>query len=275
MINIRAINWNDAWKEERAQRGFSLRDSAFWDKRAQSFAENSLKTKYADTFLNIVNPEKEWNVFDMACGPGTLAVPLAGYVRSVTAVDFSGVMLEKVQERCIQAGISNIRTLKASWQDDWGKAGIGKHDVAIASRSLAVDNLKHAVMKLNNIAQKRVYISTIAGAGPHDRRIFEAIGRELRVGTDYYIYIYNLIYQMGIYANVSFIVDDSRKTYGSRAEALESMRWILGDMTHEEEEKLEDYFDRHLLYNAGRWVMDYRRTIRWAVLWWDKTTNIK
>ncbi|OPY72653.1 MAG: ubiquinone/menaquinone biosynthesis methyltransferase [Syntrophorhabdus sp. PtaU1.Bin058] len=272
MKDVRAIDWNNVWKNARMQRTTPVRSPSFWNKRAPSFAENSLKKGYAEAFVKIVNPRKTWSVLDMACGAGILAVPFARHVRSVTAVDFSEAMLERLQERCRETGISNIRILKASWEDNWSKAGIGLHDVAIASRSLVVDDLRHAVMKLNNIARKRVYISTIVDDGPYDRRIFDAVGRKLDAGPDY-IYNYNLLYQMGIHANVCFITEDYQKTYGDRYEALDSARWMVGDMTPEEEKRYVDHFDKHLVCYAGRWVLDYRRTIRWAVIWWDKGTN--
>jgi SAM-dependent methyltransferase len=274
MMNIQTIDWNDAWKEARARHSYQIRDSAFWNKRAPDFAEIATKTGYAEAFLKIMNPKNNWSVFDMACGAGTLAIPFARHVKSVTAVDFSEKMLEILQERCGQAGITNVRTIKASWEDDWSKAGIGLHDVAIASRSLVVDDLVYGITKLNNIARKRVYISTIVDDGPYDKRIFDAVGREFDAGPDY-IYNYNLLYRMGIYANVNFIIEDNHKTYGNHAEAIDSIRWMLGNTTSEEEKKLEDFFNRHLIFSEGRWMMDQRRTIRWAVIWWDKATNVK
>ncbi len=274
MIDIHTIDWNEAWKEARAKLNFPVQDRVRWNKRAPGFAEISMKTGYAEAFLKIMNPKKTWSIFDMACGAGTLAIPFARHVKSVTAVDFSDKMLEILQERCRQARITNVRTIEASWEDNWSKAGIGQHDIAVASRSLVVDDLRYGITKLNNIALKRVYISTIVDDGPYDRRIFEAVGREFNAGPDY-IYNYNLLYRMGIYANVNFIIEDSHKTYGSHAEAIDSIMWMLGDITSEEGKKLEDYFDRHLIFSEGRWMMDQRKTVRWAVIWWDKAVNIK
>jgi len=272
-VDIKKIDWNNVWKEELLKRTFTARDCNFWNKRAPSFAEHAIKTGYAEAFLKIVNPKKSWCVLDIGCGAGTLAVPFAEHVRSVTAVDFSETMLEILCEQSVKTGITNIRTIKASWEDDWDKAHIGLHDVAIASRSLVVNNLRGAIMKLNDVAKKRVYISTIVGDGPYDRHIFEAISRELNMGPDY-IYTYNLLYQMDIYAHIDFIIEKNHKTYKDRDAALNSIRWMLGNMTHEEEERLKDYLGKHLIYNAGRWMMDYCNTVRWAVLWWEKETTL-
>jgi len=217
-----------------------------------------------------MDPEPGWSVFDMACGGGTLAVPLAKKVREVTAVDFSDGMLDIVKRKCREEGITNIRTVNARWEDDWGECGIGGHDVVVASRSLVVDDLRSALLKLDNLARERVYISTIVGDGPFDRRLFEALERPLVMGPDY-IYNYNLLYQMGIHAHLTFIVEKSNKTFKDHEEAANSMKWMLDNLTPEEDEKLQSYLERHLVYRDGNWRLDYDRSIKWAVMWWDKS----
>ena len=210
MIDIQTIDWNEVWKEKQAKRSSSARDCTSWNKRAPSFAKVAAKRGYAEAFLKIVNPKRNWTVFDMACGAGTLAIPFAKHVKAITAVDFSDRMLDILREQCNKSKISNIRIINGSWGDDWGRAGIGLHDVAIASRSLVVDDLRSAILKLDSFARKRVYISTIVGDGPHDRHIFDAVGRKLNTGPDY-IYNCNLLYQMGICANVDFITEKNRE----------------------------------------------------------------
>lgn len=268
-MDIKETDWNQVWKEELRKRTSTARDSTYWNKRAPSFAEHAVKTGYAEAFLRIIKPKRGWSILDMGCGAGTLAIPFAEHVKGVTAVDFSETMIELLSEQSAKRGITNIRAIRASWEDDWEKAHIGSHDVAIASRSLVVENLREAIMKLGCIAKRRVYISTIVGDGPYDRHIFEAIGRELNMGPDY-IYTYNLLYQMGIYANIDFIMEKNHKTYKDRDAALMSIRWMLGNMTAEEEERLKEYLDKHLIYDGGRWMMDYSNPVRWAVLWWEK-----
>jgi SAM-dependent methyltransferase len=269
MIDIQTIDWNAVCKERKAMRSSPARGPACWNKRAPSFAENAKKTGYAEAFLKIVNPKRSWTVFDMACGAGTLAIPFAKHVKAITAVDFSDKMLDILREQCYQLKIPNIRTINASWEDDWDRAGIGLHDVAIASRSLVLDDLRSAIMKLNSIAKKRVYISTVVDDGPYDRRVFDAIGRELNMGPDY-IYNYNLLYQMGIRANIDFITERNHKAYKKRSQLIESMEWMLGNMTPEEEIKLKNYLDKHLVYDAGWWTLDYAKKTTWAVIWWNK-----
>ena len=266
--DVEEIDWNQAWKESKAKRTSGPRDNRFWDRRAPSFAKHTTETVYPGAFLEIMAPRPRWSVLDMACGGGTLALPLARRVRRITAVDFSDRMLDILNGKCEEERITNIRAVNARWEDNWKDMGIGLHDVAIASRSLVVDDLRAAILKLEASARERVYISTIVGDGPYDRRVFEALGRDLYMGPDY-IYHYNLLYQMGIRASVAFIDERNDRRFEDHDDALNTMRWMLDNMTHEEEEKLRKYLKKHLAQDDRGWRMDYSRAVRWAVIWWD------
>ncbi len=268
-VLMKKADWNRAWREMRKSQPSPARHAKFWDGRSRSFAKHATRTGYAEKFLRILQPQPEWTVLDMGCGGGTLALPLAERVQSVTAVDFSEEMLAILQEEYRGRNIHNIKTVHARWEDDWAEVGLGSYDVTIASRSLVVDDLQAMIMKLNHAARKQVFIVTIVGDGPHDRRAYEAVGRELQVGPDY-IFNYNVLYQMGIYAKVDFIVLKVHDTYGTRDEAMDSVRWMFPDITQEEEKKLDAYMAEHLVCLDGLWMLDYAKTVRWAVLWWEK-----
>ena len=119
------------------------------------------------------------------------------------------------------------------------------------------------------MAREAVYISTVVGDGPYDRRVFDALGRSLDMGPDY-IYNYNLLYQMGIRANVEFITEPNNRGFEDHGDALNAMRWMLDDLTAAEEERLGRYLEEHLVRENGGWRLDYDRAIRWAVIWWRK-----
>ncbi len=268
-MDIKSIDWNQIWKEQRAKRHTTCRGNQYWNKRAPSFAEHVPKTGYADAFLKIIKPKKSWTVLDMGCGAGTLALPLSSRAKEITAVDFSDTMIELLNGSIHKKKIRNIKTIKASWEDNWDHAGIGEYDIAIASRSLAIDDIRTGIEKLNNAARKRVYISTVVGDGPHDSKIFKAIGRNFVPPPDY-IYLYNLLYKMGIIANISFITEDQMREYDSHETAQKSFTWMLNETTKEEEERLAAFLHKHLIRKGSKWIFDYKKTVRWTVIWWEK-----
>ena len=266
--DLKQPDWNVLWKAKLASRAALRRDAAYWDGRAHSFAK-ATETSYRDQLLALMNPEPDWTVLDMGCGSGTLAVPLAKQVACVTAVDFSSEMLDVLCRRCAKEGISNIKTIHGSWEDDWPKLGIGTYDTVIASRSLVVDDLQSAILKLDAAANKRAYIITMSGDGPYDRRLYDAIGRHHETGADY-IYYYNLLYQLGICAHVSFIKEIRNRTYESPEDAYASIESMFGDLTASEKEKMAAHVRQHLISSGNSWRFSYSQLIRWAVMWWEK-----
>ena len=268
MLTIEKLDWNRLWSEDR-KACTTVRDQEHWNRRAPLFAQfvhANDNDDYVGPFLRIVNAQPEWSVLDVGCGAGTLASPLAKMVRQVTAIDFSPAMIALLEEHNEAAGIRNVTTHLARWEDDWRALGIEPHDVAIASRSLVSDDPRSLLEKLISFAKKSVYISCAVGDGPHDLRLFEAIGREAHANPDY-IYIYNLLHQMGIFANVS-VIEKQTPTYANAEEAVDSLRWMLENMTPAEEEALRRFIGAHLAPVGERWKLDYRRPVCWAVIWW-------
>lgn len=262
------IDWVAAWGRAKAERP-RRKDATFWNDRAPSFSRHASESDYQKQFLDLMQPQPSWSVLDVGCGSGTLAVPLAGRIRSVTALDFSPGMLALLQERCRKEELANVTPILGSWEDDWQDLGIGSFDVAISSRSIVVDDLRAALVKLDRAAKRRVYISAMVGDGPNDRRIFNAVGRELRRGPDY-IYGYNLLHQMEIYAEVSFITCSEWLNYRDRDAALEGMRWMLDDLDAKEETRLRDYLAAELVPHGAHWRLPAPKVVRWAVINWKK-----
>jgi SAM-dependent methyltransferase len=246
-----------------------FRDKAFWENRATSFAGYAVQTRYAEGLLKLMDLKPEWTVFDMACGGGTLTVPLAAKVKSVTAVDFSQNMLSILDRRCKEGGITNVKMILGRWEDDWSDLGIAAHDIAIASRSIHEENASRYIQKLTEIAKRQVWISAPVGHGPWDARLYEFAGRSCVMGADYMHY-YNILHQSGIRANVAFVEENHRSSWGTPEEAFEDQRWMFHGMTTNEAERVKEYLNRHLIHQSGQWQLPYERKCYWAVMWWAK-----
>jgi SAM-dependent methyltransferase len=271
------VDWEQVWQQAYRRRKTDRNDREFWNKRAPSFAEHVKESPYVTDFLKIMAPEPHWSVLDVGCGAGTLALPLAAMVTRVTAIDFSEVMIDILVDRCRKEVITNVSLHILGWQDDWDAAGIEKHDVVIASRSLVVEDLRAAITKLASKARHRVIISSLVGDGPFDRKIFEAIGRPLDRGPDY-ICVYNLLYQMGILADVAFVGNTANekvfpelnKVYSNIEEAVRGYHWMIDDMTIEEEARLCIFLEKHLMKRDGGYCLSYHHPVRWAIISWNK-----
>ncbi|MFH1135803.1 MAG: class I SAM-dependent methyltransferase [Pseudomonadota bacterium] len=269
-MEIPNIDWNEVWRAHYGAKAASRkRDESFWDRRAPEFNRHASAHDYVNQFIALLDPRPDWTILDVGSAAGTLAVPLACKVAAVTAMDPSRVMREILTERCARQGLSNIRVLNGRWQDDWDELGIEIHDVAIASRSLAVEDLAGAIVKLDGRARKRVYLTTLVGDGPFDRRLFAAVGREFKPDVDHTV-VYNILAQMGFFPNVAFTVHREDHAYETLDEAFGNLNWMFHGMTGEEEDRLRRHLASTLVRKDGLLELPYRRIVRWAVIWWDK-----
>ncbi|BCS89925.1 class I SAM-dependent methyltransferase [Pseudodesulfovibrio sediminis] len=272
-MSVPNIDWNTVWQLcHKKNSRHKYNKVAFWDKRAPEFTRSVKETDYILQFLEMMNPQPEWTVLDMGCAAGTLAIPLAKKVRSVTAVDPSPRMRELLQERCEKEGIENVRVVDGSWEQDWDELDIHPHDVFMASRSLLMDDLSASIAKAQDFTRQKVFLSTLVGNGPHDPRILSAVDRKFTPGLDYII-VLNVLRQMGIYADVSFTRNSSRKVYPDHESALNDVRWMVHDMSEDEEAKLREYLQETLLPVENGLTMPVSSPVRWAVLSWDKQTG--
>jgi ubiquinone/menaquinone biosynthesis C-methylase UbiE len=58
--------------------------------------------------IELLRPEREDTILDVATGPGTLAVRLAPRVRRVVAIDFAPVMIERLRARTMRSHLANL-----------------------------------------------------------------------------------------------------------------------------------------------------------------------
>jgi SAM-dependent methyltransferase len=267
-IQLKDIDWNLLWQKAREEKPQKSKGVGDWDRRAASFFKRNAHSLYNRKFIALLKPEKSWTVLDIGCGPGTLALPLSRQVKRVTALDFSPGMLAILKQQAEKDHIQNISPHTLSWTDDWGKKGITPHDVTIASRSLAVKDLRPALEKLTRFATQSVIITDRVGHGPLDPKAFQAVGRELKTGPDY-IYTINLLYQMGICATVDFILLEDSQTYSSLDEAVESHLWMFRDLTETERKRLKKYV-RSITTSTddGRYRIHREYVPAWAFIRW-------
>ena len=99
-------------------------------------------------------------------------------------------------------GLSNTLTIQRAWEDSWDD--IPQCDLVIASRSTAVMDMADALKKLDRTALKRVCLTNLVGGSFTDRSMAKATGRDAPSKPDY-IYILNILYQMGRHPRLDYI----------------------------------------------------------------------
>lgn len=82
-----------------------------WDRVAEGYTQTTMKyfRCYAEKALEIACVNEQSDILDVACGPGTLPLLAAHKVKSVTAVDFSELMLEQFKKALNEHSANNIQ----------------------------------------------------------------------------------------------------------------------------------------------------------------------
>ena len=255
------IDFNDLYKIQKEITSFKAKKSFDWDKKAKSMNEKVHNSIYNESFLGLIDLDGISTVLDVGCGVGNLALKFAKRVDKVYALDYSDTMIELLEENIKKDGITNIETIKSSWYDAWDE--IPNVDLVVASRSLEVKDMQAALAKLDEKANKRVVVSYKVGGYFLPEEILRVLDREIIKKPDY-IYLVNILFQMGINASVNFIKSEGQnRFYNSKEKFIESVSWSLDGISDKEREKLESYYDNTDLTQKE----DYNQ---WAIISWEK-----
>lgn len=259
--NLENIDIVQLYKEQKECSTFKGKNSEDWDKKAKGMNANVHESIYTKKFTQLIDTKGCKTLLDVGCGPGTISIAMAPKLEQVFALDYSTGMLDCLEENCKTKGICNIVPIQNSWESDW--EDIPNADIVVASRSMEVEDIEKALKKLISKAKKRVYITTKVGGSFLDKMILDQLERKIYPIPDY-IYLVNLLHNMGIYAKVDFIPSENSKFYSKNDEEfIQKVEWSLGKISNEEKIKLKEFFSKEY-----KQIQD-NNLISWALIYWD------
>lgn len=257
------IDFNEIYKEQKEKSSFKTKSKEAWDKKAVSMNQRVHNSIYNEQFLKQINLDGIESLLDVGCGVGNLSLIFAKKLKMVYSLDYSTKMLGVLEENAKKEKLSNIKTINKSWYDEWND--VPNADLVIASRSMEVKDMKEALLKLNEKANKKVVVTYKVGGSFVSSEILNVLGREIIKKPDY-IYLVNILYSLGINATVNFIQSEGRNTiYTSKDKFIESVSWSIDGLTNDEVKRLEKYYDS--LDISKKEKEDF---VYWAIISWDK-----
>jgi predicted TPR repeat methyltransferase len=278
-MDINSIDWNALWKAESGHACWNtVSQKELWNRRADSFSqrinrvvegkEGLDKDDYISRMLERIKVKPEWSVLDIGAGPGTLTIPLAKKVRSITALDISAEMLKHLKANARKSNLNNIRYINAAWQDAFQENRVEKHDVVIASRSLMSGEMRDALTWIAAASGRAAYLTFPIIHLPFDWEVYELIGRGGKKHAPY-IYICNMLYQMGIEANVEILYSKIKVQFSSMDEAIDQLQWRTDPFNPQELAKLREYLGEKFAGKKPGEVFTHEGYSKWALVWWS------
>lgn len=275
-----SIDWDALWQAESARSGprNDRSPKELWDKRAATFGKKVNRRRdgeprdrhdYISLMLERIEVRPGWTVLDIGCGPGILAIPLARRAASVTALDLSSEMLRQLQSRADGLGLTNIRYVNSSWEEAFAGGGVDSHDIVIASRSLMSGDVRKALSHIADVTGEAAYITSPIVHLPLDWEACAAIGRGNRRHAPY-IYLYNMLFQMGIQANIEVLRPKVRVEFHSIEEAVDDLQWRTDPFSPDEKARLREFLKGRLAEQGDPPIFTHEGQSRWALIWWQR-----
>ena len=265
--NPNDVKWEEFWAERLAGKV-----NKNWDEAAPGFYKRTKKDDYQNALFDMLRLDENDTVLDVGCGEGSVTIPIAKRVKKVIGVDSSPKMLEYLEKRAADNDIDNIKTvLKPIEEISYEE--IGDVDVVVCSRSLnGIIPITDVLRELNNIADKYVFITIF---GPENKKIEKDFDKELGIRTEDfpdYNYFFNILYNMGIYANIERFDLNNYREYDNIDEAMDNGKFRLDLYSDEEKELLREYLKRILTYDeeSGKYY-NVKDKADWIMVWWKKS----
>jgi len=275
-MNIKDVNWEKLWQKKNEASEWQEIDDITWDKRAEDFAKQYINQTYIDQIMKKIDFTVNDKVLDIGCGPGTLTIPLAKKVKKVTALDISKKMLEIVSEKAQKFKLKNIDYIHEEFENVRFGEDVQPHDIIICSRAFPDKFPQKNLSLLNDLALKSVYLTVwINGADEYEyfiRRAYANAGYNYSPRPDY-IYVLNMLYNLGIQAKIDFVEYQDELFYQDLDDLIEKMFWKSNKKDIQKRKKLKEYL---------RKTIDYKENIpinlnfycRWALIHWEKSDCI-
>ena len=255
---------NSAWVCQLKEKGISNED--FWD--GYKFGDkNEEYNKYANYPGPILERmmkfiESESTVLDIGAGAGAYTIPFAKVAQKVTVVEPSKGQISRLMRRAETEKLSNIEVINKRWEDVEEKE-LERYDLLNAAYCFHMPDIKIALQKMLNATKNVLFLITLVEHGFDD--VYEIImGRH--DNSPNYIYLYNVLYQMGIPANVEIVTREYLLPLDMQ---LENLRYSY-DLTPDDEEEMRTHLastDRLTEKDGELWV---KRKYKDAMIWYCK-----
>jgi SAM-dependent methyltransferase len=244
-------DWNEIWKHrQELHESSKIPDdpSHDWNRKENAARyDASARSEYDDRVrMTIASLEitRDSRILDIGAGPGTLAIPLAPFVREITAVEPGAGMADILKAHAERERITNITCVQKKWEDIGPEDLAGPYDTVVASLSLTMYDIREALKKMDEAASGSVHLFWFVDM-PFWERMYADLWEPLHAHP-YYSgpkadCLFGVLYQMGIYADVRMLPMQKEYRFKNRGEMSAFFNRRFGAKTKGQEQIVYDY----------------------------------
>ena len=264
------MNWSDEWKKLVQNSTFKKgNNTSFTSKEFTDWYEIQIKhNNYPADILDKIQSfiDKDSTILDMGAGTGAFTVPLSKNVKEITALEPSNEMLSHLKNKMSEAGINNIKIINKRIEDVSIK-DMRRYDIVLAAYSLYdIKDIKAELKKMLSISENRLFIVIGFGRSQFYNDIWQYFKGEYNPLPSF-IHLYNILYEMGIPANVEIMKSMGTQVFINMDQAINHwMRYLK--LPHEKRDKLRKYLSNYVIEKDGKIHLEMEKQV--AVIICDK-----
>ena len=178
----------------------------FWDRRARNYHRSTKETVAHDPFFLKLRQEvtPHTSVLDVGAGTGRFTLALASLVHHITAVEPNNAMLNYLRQDAAAEGFTNISYIPTTWQDVPNDLHA---DIVLCSHVLyPLRDVDTFIAKLRVATLRACYIYMRASHfDASTSHLWQHFHGDARCPAPGYIHALDVLFDMGIYANVEVV----------------------------------------------------------------------
>jgi hypothetical protein len=245
------------------------RSGEFWTQRKVAWYLRALRrSDFAPKVLGAIAPllEECETALDVGAGCGALAIPLAGRLRRVTAVEPAPAMAKALAEEARERGLTNLSVVEAAW----GDVPLPPHDLVLCAH---VGNLleRDSPFLLEAPARALKGVTFVRDAtGSGDKFFFKEL-YPILLGRTYgnpceHEETVEALARLGVTPTVTLIDYRSDQPFTDLEEAQDFWMEYMGLQGAEPRAFLRTFLAERLVSDGEEWIAPYPK--RAAVIWW-------
>lgn len=261
------IDWNSLWDlqmlvTDRAR----LNDGFFWDKIAKDEKSGCFTEELTAFQMDCLSIKPDDKVLEIGPGKGRLTKELVKNAKSVTVLDPSELMLEELSKTLLDEGLKEVQQINSKLEDV-DQMSLGQYDLVVASYSLFMMDMKSQLEKMNNASSGGVCIFV-----PANLRIPKEVqsllrGTEQSIQLPDHVVLFNLLWDMGIHAEVLIYTHKASRRFKDMESALQD-QMRFHNVPEEKREIMADYVSSLLKKEGDELVIEQQRST--AMLRWNR-----
>lgn len=272
------IDWEREWNAVRA--GSMLSKCRVGDKGFSGYFDNTAEEylsqvkAHEDFYHSIVDHLADGgflregdDVLDIACGPGTYTLSMAEKAKTVAALDPAGGMLAVVMRESAASGLSNVRSIKSTWEDYDDKENF---DLVFTALSPGIKGPAE-LMKMERFSRRSCCYITFGESGSNNKlgdELWELVMGEKKKNNDFNVtYPFNLLHSRGRKPNVRFFEQPATVREPVEEVIKSNVEW-LGMFTQMDGAKVEKVRD-HVNARSTDGYYERDAKISLVALYWD------